>query len=390
MCESRSKELSGDTNLPITWPLSEQPRWMQCEASRASGSLPSSFQSGQKRNELWIPPSFKVLKQGHRFLSLQSALADWILSHGLKRGPIKLTPSLLPKSEELFLEHLMERASDGASLWLQLGRLPLDSLKFSIPNFLVELPNTTLSPTVICHRPKNRTKNTNFESLSPKETKKKPKRKKTSMPSTSQPSAYQMLWILELWEGGGTCKEPEHFLPFHSHPHAPLGAPDQNHTEKLQSLRRRLRGPRNYWASQPHSQYAPPGQLIKMLLLLCRFSRVWLCATPQTAAHQAPSSLGFSRQEQWSGLPFPSPMHESGKWKWSRSVMSDSSRPHGLQPTSLLRPWDFPGKSSGVGCHCHQDTRGWLVFPFTLRSKVPAWEAGLPVQRNENLRKKLT
>ena len=29
----------------------------------------------------------------------------------------------------------------------------------------------------------------------------------------------------------------------------------------------------------------------------------------------------------------------------------DSSRPHGLQPTRLLRPWDFPGKSTGVGCH---------------------------------------
>ena len=28
------------------------------------------------------------------------------------------------------------------------------------------------------------------------------------------------------------------------------------------------------------------------------------------------------------------------------------SRPHGLQPTRLLRPWDFPGKSTGVGCHC--------------------------------------
>ena len=31
--------------------------------------------------------------------------------------------------------------------------------------------------------------------------------------------------------------------------------------------------------------------------------------------------------------------------------MSDSSRPHGLQPTRLLPPWDFPGKSTGVGCH---------------------------------------
>ena len=40
------------------------------------------------------------------------------------------------------------------------------------------------------------------------------------------------------------------------------------------------------------------------LLLLRRFSRVRLCATPWTAAHQALSSLGFSRQEHWSGLPF--------------------------------------------------------------------------------------
>ena len=39
------------------------------------------------------------------------------------------------------------------------------------------------------------------------------------------------------------------------------------------------------------------------LLLTC-FSRVRLCATPETAAHQAPLSLGFSRQEHWSGLPF--------------------------------------------------------------------------------------
>ena len=50
-----------------------------------------------------------------------------------------------------------------------------------------------------------------------------------------------------------------------------------------------------------------------LLLLLSRFSRVRLCATPETIAHQAPLSLGFSRQEHWSGLPFPSPMHESEK-----------------------------------------------------------------------------
>ena len=46
---------------------------------------------------------------------------------------------------------------------------------------------------------------------------------------------------------------------------------------------------------------------LALLLLLSRFSRVQLCATPETTAHQAPPSLGFSRQEHWSGLPFPSP-----------------------------------------------------------------------------------
>ena len=54
-------------------------------------------------------------------------------------------------------------------------------------------------------------------------------------------------------------------------------------------------------------------------------SRIRLFATPRTAAYQAPLSMGFSR---------------------------DSSQPHGLQPTRLLCPWDFPGKSTGVGCHC--------------------------------------
>ena len=56
-----------------------------------------------------------------------------------------------------------------------------------------------------------------------------------------------------------------------------------------------------------------PLGLLLLLLLLSRFSPVRLCATPETAAHQAPPSLGFSRQEHWSGLPFPSPTPESEK-----------------------------------------------------------------------------
>ena len=51
--------------------------------------------------------------------------------------------------------------------------------------------------------------------------------------------------------------------------------------------------------------------LLLLLLLPSRFSRVRPCATPQTEARQAPPSLGLSRQEHWSRLPFPSPTRES-------------------------------------------------------------------------------
>ena len=48
-------------------------------------------------------------------------------------------------------------------------------------------------------------------------------------------------------------------------------------------------------------------------------SRVQRFVIPWTVAHQALPSLGFSRQEHWSGLSFPSPVHDSEKSKWSRS-----------------------------------------------------------------------
>ena len=58
-------------------------------------------------------------------------------------------------------------------------------------------------------------------------------------------------------------------------------------------------------------------------------------------------------------------MHESEKWKWSRSVVSDPQRPHGLQPTRLLRPWGFLGKSTGAGCHI------WCPFKSTSGGHFP-------------------
>ena len=54
-------------------------------------------------------------------------------------------------------------------------------------------------------------------------------------------------------------------------------------------------------------------------------------------------------------------MHEGENWKWSRSVVSYSEWPHGLQPTRLLHPWDFPGKSTGVECHCYS-----IVMTYTI------------------------
>ena len=95
----------------------------------------------------------------------------------------------------------------------------------------------------------------------------------------------------------------------------------------------------------------------EFLLLLSCFICVRLCATPWTAAHQAPPSLGFSRQEHWSGLPFPSPMHESEKWKGSCSVVSDSSDPmdcslpsssiHGIFQARVLE-WGAIAFSEGI------------------------------------------
>ena len=51
---------------------------------------------------------------------------------------------------------------------------------------------------------------------------------------------------------------------------------------------------------------------------------------------------------EWVAISFSN----AWKWKWSCSVVSNSWQPHGLQPTRLLHPWDFRGKSTGVGCHC--------------------------------------
>ena len=49
--------------------------------------------------------------------------------------------------------------------------------------------------------------------------------------------------------------------------------------------------------------------------------RVWLLATPWTAAYQAPPSMGFSRQEYWSGVPLPSPI--GTQWGLNKYLLND-------------------------------------------------------------------
>ena len=87
-----------------------------------------------------------------------------------------------------------------------------------------------------------------------------------------------------------------------------------------------------------------------------------LCPTlcdPRDGSPPGSSFPGILQARTLEWLPFPSPTHESEKWKWSRSVLSDSSRSHGRQSTRLLHPWDFPSKSTGVGCHCLLQHLNW-------------------------------
>ena len=76
----------------------------------------------------------------------------------------------------------------------------------------------------------------------------------------------------------------------------------------------------------PSLSTVPYRDFYRCLYMCWLFSRVWLFATPWTVAHQAALSVDFSRQEYWSGLPFPSP--------------GDLSHP-GIEPRSPSRQADF-------------------------------------------------
>ena len=89
------------------------------------------------------------------------------------------------------------------------------------------------------------------------------------------------------------------------------------------------------------------------------------------AAHLAPPSLGFSRKEHWSELSFPPPMHESKKWKWSRSVGSDSSNPMDCSLPGSSVHGIFQARVLEWGAILHESERG-------------EWKSWLKTQHSEN------
>ena len=106
-----------------------------------------------------------------------------------------------------------------------------------------------------------------------------------------------------------------------------------------------------------------------LLLLLSHFSCVRLCATPKMAAHQAPPSLGFSRQEHWSGLPFPSSMMK---------VKSESEVAQSC-PT-LSAPMDCSLSASST--HGFSRQEDWSGVPLPSPIVEPYWDpnnGGMPL-----------
>ena len=78
----------------------------------------------------------------------------------------------------------------------------------------------------------------------------------------------------------------------------------------------------------------------------------------------------------------------SNVWKWKVKVKSLSRvrllRPHGLQPTRLLHPWDFPGKSTGVGCHCLLQFPGYSLCILSHEFLILLWKWKGTVREKKN------
>ena len=143
------------------------------------------------------------------------------------------------------------------------------------------------------------------------------------------------------------------------------------------------------WGSLQDFHFMFSSQLALQHVLPSHISRVHLFATPWTIAHQAPLSMGFSRQEYWSRMPCPLPgdlpdpgiqpttlnspalacglFTSSTTWEapcmLSHSIVSGSLQPHRLPQPGSSVDGDSPGRNTGVGCHALLQgifpTQGW-------------------------------
>ena len=110
--------------------------------------------------------------------------------------------------------------------------------------------------------------------------------------------------------------------------------------------------------------YTPP------LLLLRRFSRVRLCATHRRQPTRLPRPWDSPGKNTGVGCHFLLQcMKVKSESEGAQSCLTLAT--HGLQPTRLLRPWDFLGKSTGVGCHCLLHTPPQRKLNFVSSSSCP-------------------
>jgi len=108
--------------------------------------------------------------------------------------------------------------------------------------------------------------------------------------------------------------------------------------------------------------------------VLSCFSRVWLFATPWTVAHQAPLSMRFSRQEYWSGLPFPPPenLPDPGIKPTSPAApaLQADSLPLSHQGSPLM--WLHPGKPI-LSWNCQKPKMHLIHLTYGTPALNPAW-----------------